>query len=253
MCPRSIGQRQRDPAERISDARIHQRLLDSDPIAPAELAETYLPRVIERLKRKFRRVPEHDVMQAAADAILTYAELPGSFDPTRLSLESYLAMSAQGDLLNALAKRRRLKVGPVRCPACGEGQLVKLPAVCPVCGVAVPRGIEAVQPREVSFEAVAEAEVARNTGRDPSPAEIVEQAEGRRRGGTLMEKALETIMDPQDRQLVRLMLGGERKTAAYSAILGVQGLEVTEQRRLVKQHKDRLTQRLRRLRGKLRE
>jgi hypothetical protein len=192
-------------------------------------------------------------MQAAADAVLNYAERPERFDPARLDLEGYLTMSAQGDLLNALAKHRRHREGPVECPACGEGQLAKLPGVYPACGIAIPRGSEATERRDIHFEAVAESEIARNTWREPSPAENVEQSEKVRGAADLTERILETFTDPRDRQLVRLILDGERKTAAYSAILGVQSLDILEQRRIVKQHKDRLTQRLRRLGAKLRE
>lgn len=253
MSPRSTKQGQRRRADRGFDQQIHQRLLDRDPIAPSDLAETYLPLLIDHLKKKFKRVPEHDVTQAAVDAVLNYAERPERFDPVRLDLEGYLTMSAQGDLLNTLAKHRRRRHGPVRCPACGEGQLAKLPGVCPACGTAIPRGSEATERRDIHIEAVAESEVARYTWREPSPAEAVEQSEKRRGAGELMEKVLETITDPRDRQLMRLILDGERKSAAYSAILGVQSLNILEQRRIVKQHKDRLTQRLRRLGAKLRE
>jgi RNA polymerase sigma-70 factor (ECF subfamily) len=253
LSPRSSGQGQRRRAARGFDEQIHRRLVDRDPIAPSELADTYLPLLIERLKKKFKSVAEHEVMDAAADAILNYAEHPERFKPARLDLEGYVMMSAQGDLLNALARHRRHREGPLECPACGEGQLAKLPGVCPACGIAIPRGSEATERREIHFEAVAEGEVARNTWREPNPGEAVEQSERVRGATDLRGRILETFTDPRDRQLVRLILDGERKTAAYSAILGVQSLDILEQRRLVKQHKDRVTQRLRRLGAKLRE
>jgi len=164
--PRSIGQGQRRRVTRGFDEQIHQRLLDGDPIAPAELAEAYLPLLVTRLKNKFKRVAEDEVMQAAADAVLNYAERPERFDRARLNLKGYLTMSAQGDLLNALAKHSRRREGPVQCPVCGAGRLAKLPGVCPACGIAIPRGAEATQQRDVHFEAVAEAEVVRNTWRE---------------------------------------------------------------------------------------
>jgi RNA polymerase sigma-70 factor (ECF subfamily) len=253
MCPRSTGQGLRRRASGEFGEQIHRRLLDRDPIAPSELAETYLPLLIDHLKKKFKRISEHDVMQAAADAVLNYAERPERFDPARLDLEGYLTMSAQGDLLNALAKHRRRREEPIPCPACGEGQLGKLPGVCPACGIAIPRGTEGTERRDVNFQAVAEGEVARNTWQEPNPAEAAEQSEKLRGAADLREKILKSITDPRDRQLVRLILDGERKTAAYSAILGVQSLDMVGQRRIVKQHKDRLTQWLRRLRAKRRE
>jgi RNA polymerase sigma-70 factor (ECF subfamily) len=251
--PRSRGQRQGRRAARGFNEQIHRRLVDGDPVAPSELADTYLPLLIDHLRKKFKRVGEHEVMDAAADAILNYAEHPERFDPARLDLEGYLMMSAQGDLLNALARHRRDREGLVECPACGEGQLAKLPGVCPVCGIAIPRGSDATRRRDIHFEGVAECEVARNTWREPNPAEAVEQSEKAGRAADLRDKVLETFTDPRDCQLVRLILDGERRTAAYSAILGVQSLDILEQRRIVKRHKDRLTQRLRRLGAKLRE
>jgi RNA polymerase sigma-70 factor (ECF subfamily) len=250
---RSSGQDQRRRAARGFDEQIHRRLVDRDPIASSELADNYLPLLVERLKKKFKRVAEHEVMDAAVDAILNYAEHPERFNPARLDLEGYLMMSAQGDLLNALARHRRHREGPLECPACGEGQLAKLPGVCPACGIAIPRGSDATERRDIHYEAVAESEVARNTWREPSPAEAVEQAEKVRGAADLRGRIMETFTDPRDRQIVHLILDGERKTAAYSAILGVQSLDILEQRRIVKQHKDRLTQRLRRLGAKLRE
>lgn len=253
MAPRSRRQGQRRRAARAFDGQIHRRLVDGEPTAPSALADTYLPLLIDHLRKKFRRVAEHEVMEAAADAILNYAEHPERFDPARLDLEGYLTMSAQGDLLNALARHRRHREGPVECPACGEGQLAKLPGVCPACGIAIPRGSDATKRRDIAFEDVAEGELARNTWREPNPAEAVEQSEKAGRAADLRDKVLETFTDPRDRQIVRLILDGERRTAAYSAILGVQSLEIREQRQIVKQHKDRLTQRLRRLGAKLRE
>jgi RNA polymerase sigma-70 factor (ECF subfamily) len=206
--------------------------------------------LVVRLKKRFRRVAEDEVMQAAADAMLNYIERPERFDPTRLALAAYLTMSAQGDLLNAIAKHRVRGRGPVQCPACGKGQLVKLPGVCPACRTAIPRGTEPSRRRDVRFEAVAESDLGRNTWREPSPAEAVEQSETRRGAGELMQEVLEVITDPRDRELMRLILAGERKTAAYGALLGLERLDLVQQRRIVKQHKDRLTQRLRRLRKK---
>jgi RNA polymerase sigma-70 factor, ECF subfamily len=253
VCPRSIRQGLRRRVDRAFGEQIHRRCLDSDPIASSELAETYLPALVDHLRRKFRRVSEHEVIQAAADAILNYIERPERFDPARLDLGAYLTMSAQGDLLNALARHRPRSEAPMECPACGEGQLAKLPGVCPACGIAIPRGSEPTDQRDVPFDTVAEGEVARNTRRDPDPVEAAEQSQKLRGEADLMERILNTFTNPRDRELVRLILDGERKTTAYSAILGLQSLEMLEQRRVVKQHKDRLTQRLRRLGAKLRE
>lgn len=70
---------------------------------------------------------------------------------------------------------------------------------------------------------------------------------------TLLGRVAEEFPDPVDRQVISLMLAGERRTVAFSNVLGLQALSQREQQRAVKRHKDRITKRLQRLGGKLRE
>ena len=73
--------------------------------------------------------------------------------------------------------------------------------------------------------------------------ELVEKVDA----AALMERVLEEITDPLDRRMLVLMLQGERATAAYAAVLGVEDLPEHEQRITVKRHKDRISKRLERL------
>lgn len=59
-----------------------------------------------------------------------------------------------------------------------------------------------------------------------------------------IDEITETDMD---RRILDLMLQGEQKTAAYAVALGVEGLPASEQRTLVKQHRDKIEKRLKRL------
>jgi RNA polymerase sigma-70 factor, ECF subfamily len=195
-----------------SERHLHGRLLARDAVAPADLAEGYLAAVADRLRKRYPRVDKALIDTAAIDAVLGYAEHPERFDPSRSDLRHYLTMSAEGDLLNALA--------------------------------AIGRRAR----RRVPLD-VAEAEVARNPPRE-------EQANGV--GGAqlhdheeLIRKALEVATEPGDREILQLMLNGERRTGVYSEILGLKGASIEEQRRTVKKHKDRLGRRLRRLGIKL--
>ena len=43
-----------------------------------------------------------------------------------------------------------------------------------------------------------------------------------------------------DRRLIQLMLDGERSTGAFARVLGIENQSTEDQRRIVKQHKDRL-------------
>jgi hypothetical protein len=53
--------------------------------------------------------------------------------------------------------------------------------------------------------------------------------------------------DARDRQLLRLVLQGERKTTRFAVVLGLADLDRVSQQREVKRHKDRIAKRLRRL------
>jgi hypothetical protein len=54
----------------------------------------------------------------------------------------------------------------------------------------------------------------------------------------------------QDQALLRLMAEGERVTGKFAIVLGVTDLPIADQRRIVKQHKDRLKAQLKRARSK---
>lgn len=49
-----------------------------------------------------------------------------------------------------------------------------------------------------------------------------------------------TVTSQRDRELLTLMLTGERSTERFAELLGIQALPKSEQARVVKQHKDRL-------------
>lgn len=195
-----------------SERDLHARLLARDPVAPVDLAEAYLAVVTHRLRKRYPRVDIALTDTAGIDAVLGYAEHPERFDPSRSNLAHYLTMSAQGDLLNALTTiSRRTR-------------------------------------RRVPLD-VAEAELARNTQGQERPDEGGGgQPQGRQ---DLMQRALDLATRPGDREILQLMLSGERRTGAYSAILGLEATSIGEQRREVKQRKDRLGKRLRRLGIKL--
>lgn len=63
---------------------------------------------------------------------------------------------------------------------------------------------------------------------------------------TMKQKAYKIIKDPNDRRLVDLIAEGERTTASYVEILGLNTLGSKEQRQIVKRHKDRLNKLLQR-------
>lgn len=202
------------------DRQLHQHLLDGDPTASARVAEAYLAPVFERLCRRHREVRDEALLyDAATDAVLDYTEHPTRYDPEKLPLLSYLAMAANGDLLNAIAREQR-RAG-----------------------------------RVVSLHAVVDDDPARNRYQEPGVEDEIDldrlTADPARR--ELAERLRREVPDPRDRQLVALLLDGVRRTEPYAAILGITVLEPAEQRTIANRHKDRLKKRLRRLGVKLRE
>lgn len=101
--------------------------------------------------------------------------------------------------------------------------------------------------RQVPLETVAEAALARNTLQES------EDSSESMAASPLLQVILQEVSDPVDHELLEMMLTGERKTAPYARVLGITDRSETEQRKIVKRHKDRLKKRLRRLGVRLRE
>lgn len=194
---------------------IHQRLLARDPIAPAELVAAYLEPLIHGLQQRYPSVPdEHVIYDAVIDTLLDYSAHPSRFDPTRSPLLNYLRMSAHRDLLNALQKERRRQQRQQR----------------------VQQHLRAAPVELHSSDG--------NRGQEDDTAAAVDE---------LRQRMFEVVTDARDRQLLHLILAGERQTKHYAAVLGIQELDPVEQRRIVKRHKDRLKKQLERLGARLHE
>lgn len=94
------------PSEETA-ASLHLRLLDQDPIAPADFAEAYFQPVAYSLMTRNSGVDSQLCYEAAGEAVLSLIKNPEIFRPDRGALDMFLRMSAQRDLLNLLAKERR--------------------------------------------------------------------------------------------------------------------------------------------------
>ena len=194
--------------------QLHSRLLQQDPVAPSEFAETFLNELVRRLRAKASSgYDETLLLDAASDALLDYVKHPSKFDPSKSAILTYLTMAAYGDLLNMIAKEQRR------------------------------------QRREVPLQVVEET---LSDGNNTIELEnrVLDGITGTERD-ELLRRVAETFPDESDRKLLNLMMDGERKTVEYSNILGIQTLALDEQRKIVKRHKDRITKRLQRLGGKI--
>jgi RNA polymerase sigma-70 factor (ECF subfamily) len=183
---------------------LHLRLCDQDPTAPADVCGAYLGPVLAWLEGRSRHPDPHLLQTAAEDALLAYVQRPQAFDPARLGLGAYLRMAAHRDLLNLLAKERRR------------------------------------QRRIAPWNVVEEDEEGGNLiGREEEPLaglERAEEAEEWRRFLVQVAKRLTEV----EQQVLGLLLAGERRTAAYAAVIGCGDLPGDEQEREVKRYKDRV-------------
>ena len=197
---------------------IYRRLLANEPDAPSDLFALFLDPLVGALQSAFPSLPDPYLVQdVVTDSLFTLAQRPMRYAPEKASLWSYLYTDAKGDLLNAIEReRKRWKDATfdiVEHDVHDQGTNVE----AEVLNALVPDGLPA---------------------------------------GTTLEEVLAmvqaTMSDPQDRELLELMLDGERKSEAFSEVLGIGHMTPLEQRRIIKQRKDRIDARLRRLGERIR-
>ncbi len=194
--------------------QLYLRLVARDPTAPNDLAETFLEPLIDWLTEHNRPIQSDFIHEAAEESILALIHHPPSYRPQASSLETYLRMSAQGDLRNLLHRETRHRV-----------RLAPLDSV------------------ELSDQD------GKYTGREDDPAldlmieeelaELAQRVPGSVRDGLTAVEA----------RVLELLLRRERRTAVYAEACGFTDRPVEEQRHLVKQIKDRLTKRIERQGG----
>jgi RNA polymerase sigma-70 factor (ECF subfamily) len=197
---------------------LHQRLLDGEPVASSELAETYLDWLATWLAHHNPQADPHHCDTTAEDAILDLIKRPQAYDPTKLRLDAYLRMSASGDLKNLQRKEYRRTARQIDLAA------VEL---SPHAG------------KYLSDEA-------------DDPARIAERREDDMANETKLAPRLEAARDGLsngEAQALELLRLGERKTGPYAAALGIAHLPAAEQRQQVKRVKDKLKKRLERAGG----
>lgn len=198
---------------------LHRRLLASDPVAPAEFAEAALEPLIANLALRNPGLDPHLRQTAAEDAILALIKRPGAYDPLRGALLPYMHRSAQGDLLNALARERRHAA------------------------------------RQADLDAVELSPGLRKYVQD-SGADPAQIAQSREEIGEMIAQARTQVPDTVraaltagEARALALMRQGERKTEVFAAALGISHLAEADQRREVKRVKDRVQKRIERAGG----
>jgi DNA-directed RNA polymerase specialized sigma24 family protein len=189
---------------------LHARLVVQDATAPADVCAAYVEPLEEWLIERNGGIDEHLCRTAAADAILDYVQNPHRYDPSKSDLASYLRMAAQRDLYNLLRGERSRRRGQIPWPA-------------------VELGLE-----EGNIQ-----------GREEGP--LAELERGEEQAGWLdFLRRVRERLSPPEREVLDLLLDGERDTCAYAAVLGLADWPREEQEREVKRVKDRIKKRLER-------
>lgn len=189
---------------------LHGRLLAGDRVAPAELSKLVVPELVRRLSGRWPSLRGTDaVYDAAVEVFVAYLKAPERYDPSRGTLVGWLQTHAQGDLTNDYRS--------------------------------APRSFDRRQVATVGVDPVAELSGSRKE------AHVTIDAYPSDEEGSAMRRAVDALDDPRDRALLGLIIDREGSTATAAAVLAIEHLPHAEQARLVKQNKDRVRARVRRL------
>jgi DNA-directed RNA polymerase specialized sigma24 family protein len=180
---------------------LHRRLLERDPLAPEEASRLLLGPIVQQTQSRFPQLDDQLVADSVVEALLDYFDRPSRFDKgTGSELVGFLRNAAWRNAANFYRSGRRRLVR--------EGRWA------------------------VELESARVAE-------DPSVGRLTEkeaQSDRERRVAQLMA----LLPDKVDREVLRMRLEGQRDTAAFARAMGVDHLPIAQQRKLVKQRKDRI-------------
>ncbi len=186
---------------------LHTRIITGDITAQAELAVLVLPILTKRLNNKFLTLFDPDLIDTAVtDALLNYFAQPDYYQPQKQSLMSYLLMSAKGDLLNYLKPRKTDE---------NSTHLTEDVELWDGYSEKTIGGSVVLADTNVEEEALA-------------------------RLSPVFSQIQELFPTLKDQQMVAMMMEGIRETEEYAKILGIEHLSSSEQKEVVKNHKDRI-------------
>lgn len=192
--------------------RLHVRLCDQEADATADLCAAYLEPLLAWAEKPFPRVDLHLRTTAVHEALVGYLRRPHRYDPRKSDLAAYLRMAVRGDLKNLLRKEAGRR------------------------------------DHEITWNSVEEGgEPGNYLGKEDDPARMAERAEDAAEAERFFQ-AVTDGWDDTERQVLLLMLDGERGTADFAAALGIAGAGSAEQAGEVKRLKDRVKGRLKRWR-----
>ena len=191
---------------------LYQWMVSGDPTAQSDLICALLPLLVDWLGRTVSHACPDLREQAAEDALLNLIKNPDSFQPEKASLQTFLRMSAKGDVLNLMAREKN-RTG-----------------------------------KEISLNLVEQSpDAGKYLGREDDPSSALQAAEDRKRGwAKLAARGVLDGLSKEELSALELLLEGEKTTSAFAEVLGITHLSMQEQRTQVNRVKDKLKRRLQR-------
>jgi len=190
----------------VEEQHLHTAVLGGDDLALSKLYTLYGASVISSLKNWYGKTAQKDealFLEAVNEAFWGYFNNPANFDPEQGTLNRFLEVAAERDLINILAREKKHS---------GKKEL--------------PEDVElqekfwnsTVGNIETTDAGIIQEEVMEATDKE-------------------LAKHFKT---PLDISLVKLVLQKERETEVFAKALGIEYLPLEEQRAEVKKHKDRI-------------
>ena len=197
---------------------LHERLVAGDPTILGDVAKLVFEPLIAELRNEFRGVDDHVLQEKAAVALIEYGKAPSQANARAgAGVMGFLVLRARSRVMSELKRDRRREEAETRYANerhrhRGHRNPVEL------------RRVLSEHIEEDATEMLAE-------GLDP-----VEEVERQARRSDVLEGAKTEV----DGLILSMMLAGIRATSQYAKVLGIEDRPFQEQRRIVKQHKDRL-------------
>ncbi|ASS49914.1 MAG: hypothetical protein A3D31_10065 [Candidatus Fluviicola riflensis] len=190
----------------LIELELHMAVQDKKDIALSKLDKLYGPKIVQILKYKYQTAARRDEMlllEAVNEALLGYYNNPGTFNPEKYKLFSFLLVAADRDLQNILLKEQK------------HLNRKDLP--------------EDVELQENFWNTII-----KPRGSTDDTIQIEETM-------TAIQNLLESLF-PNERDVILayMVLASERETEPFSEVLEIEGLTKSEQRDEVKKHKDRI-------------
>jgi len=198
-----------------------------DPTALGDIAHLVYEPLTAQLRREFpeHAYPEADIhllLEKAADAMLEYGRVPAQANAkSGAGVLGFLVLRAKSRVQSALRRERTRREA--------EGRFAH--------GLTPSRRTDSGKPVELRLARAEHSEQQAEGIAVPGDSESFDAS---RESSDRRDEVLRAVVDEQDRRLLQLMLDGVRKTEAYADVLGIAHLGINEQRKIVKQHKDRI-------------